>query len=81
MENKELDQIIVIRDEMLTDPNVEGLLVWNAAKIALEDKYLYDLMVDWMKETNDDIKHEMLQEVVNYTDETLRKMKINNESL
>lgn len=76
MENKDFDQIAIIRDLMLEDPNIEGLLVWQAAKLALEDKYLYELMIDWAKETHDDNKKEMLREVVNYTDEILRKAKI-----
>jgi hypothetical protein len=76
VENKDFDQIAIIRDLMLEDPNIEGLLVWQAAKLALEDKYLYELMIDWAKETHDDNKKEMLREVVNYTDEILRKAKI-----
>lgn len=73
MENKDFDQIAIIRDEMLTDPNVPGLIVWQAAKLALEDKYLYDLLIDWMKEPDGETKNMMKEEVINYTEEMLRK--------
>lgn len=81
MEDRDFDQITIIRDEMLTDPNVPGLIVWQAAKLALEDRYLYDLLVDWMKEPEGEAKNMMKEEVINYTDEYLRKLKIKNESL
>lgn len=81
MEDKDFDQITIIRDEMLTDPNVPGLIIWQAAKLALEDKYLYNLLVDWMKESDGEAKNMMKDEVINYTGEILRKMKIQNESL
>lgn len=76
MEDKAFEQLSVIRDQMLENPNVEGLLIWNAAKLALEDKYLYDLMLDWALQTNESIKDELLTEVGSYTYETLRKMGI-----
>lgn len=79
MENK-FEQLYFVRDTMLENPNVESRLVWLAAKIAEEDKYLYDLMLDWMKEINDYNKSEMLAEVINYTDEFLRKTKVKNAS-
>jgi hypothetical protein len=62
---------------MLTDPSVPGLVVWQAAKLALEDKYLYDLLVDWMKEPGGESKDMMKEEIINYTDEILRKSKLN----
>jgi hypothetical protein len=68
-----------IRDEMLTNPNVEGIVVWNAAKLAIEDEYLYTLMLDWARETEAPMKEELLKEVISYTDEILRKLKIRSE--
>lgn len=79
MEDRDLDQIAVIRDEMLTDPNVPGLVIWQAAKLASEDKYLYDLMIDWMKEPEGEAKNMMKEEIINYTDEKLRMFKVTNK--
>lgn len=80
MENKDFDQIAIIRDELLTDPQVPGLIVWNAAKIAMEDKYLYELMIDWMKSVDGEPKDMMKEEIINYTEEILRKMDFKNEN-
>lgn len=77
MDDKRFEQIAIIRDEMLADPNVPGLIVWQAAKLASEDKYLYELLLDWMKEPEGEAKNMMREEVINYTDEILRKAKIN----
>lgn len=76
------DKIIAlnyVRDEMLTNPNVEGMVIWNASKLASEDSYLYNLMMDWAKETDSSMKNELLKEVISYTDEILRKLKIRSE--
>lgn len=81
MENDKFFELSYIRDSMLEDPTVDSLLIWNAAKLALEDTYLKDLMFDWMKETNSFIKSEMLKEVTHYTEEILRKMKVRHDSL
>lgn len=74
--DKKFEQIMIIRDTMIEDPTINSSLVWNAAKIANEDKYLYDLMIDWMKETNSYSKQMMQDEILNYTEEILRKMKV-----
>ena len=79
MVNKDVEQIAIIRDSMLENPNAKGLFIWEAAKLALEDKYLYELMLDWMIVTDSDIKNMLMEEVVNYTEEILRKIKINTE--
>jgi hypothetical protein len=76
MQDNRFEQLAIVRDEMLTDPTVEGLLIWNAAKLALEDKYLYELMIDWAKEVPGENRTELMREVVNYTDEILRKMSL-----
>lgn len=77
MDDKRFEQIAIIRDEMLADPNVPGLIVWQAAKLALEDKYLYELLLDWMKEPEGETKNMLREEVINYADEMLRKSKLN----
>lgn len=77
MDDKQFEQLSFIRDEMLSNPDVQSLLIWNAAKLALEDNYLYDLFVDWAKETDCLAKNEMLNEVENYTHEVLRKFGMN----
>lgn len=73
----DFDQIGIIRDEILTDPNVNASLVWDAAKIAIEDKYLYNLLIDWMKSTNEFSKALFLDEIFSYTEEVLRKLNFN----
>ena len=75
MVNK-FDQLIVIRDEILTNPNVQASLVWDAAKIAEEDKYLSNLMIDWAKSTNEFAKGLFLDEILNYTEEKLRLLNL-----
>jgi len=77
VDDKRFEQIAIIRDEMIADPNVPGLIVWQAAKLALEDKYLYELLLDWMKEPEGETKNMMREEIINYTDEMLRKSKLN----
>jgi hypothetical protein len=71
MVNK-FEQLIIIRDEILTDPLVNASIVWDAAKIAEEDKYLNDLMIDWMKSTNSFARALFLDEILSYTEEKLR---------
>jgi len=66
------EQLSIIRDEILTDPNIDASLVWDAAKIAEEDKYLNDLLIDWAKSTSDISKAFYLDEIMNYTQERLR---------
>lgn len=79
--DKDFIQISLIRDEMISSPEVESLLIWNAAKLALEDTYLYDLFIDWAKETDVVAKTEMLNEVTTYAYEVIRKFGMNNESI
>lgn len=81
MDYKRFEQISVIRDELLTNPNVDYRTVADACRLAEEDDYLYDLMVDYMKESNSSIRTELLNEVYNYTDEMLRVLGFNNEGL
>lgn len=71
--DKRIESLSLIVEDILTKPNVDAQLIIKANKLALEDDYLYDLMVDWMKETNDYIKGEMFQEIINYTEEVIRR--------
>lgn len=71
MVNK-FEQLSIIRDEILTDPSVKSIIIWNAAKIAEEDKYLSDLMIDYMKSTNELAKSFFLDEICNYTEQRLK---------
>lgn len=73
MDIKRLEQISFIVDELLTDPSVDFKVVNSAGKLASEDKYLYELMVDWMKSTDNYIKGAMKDEILNYTEEVLRR--------
>lgn len=72
MDNKRLEQIDIIINEILFNPTVKMDLVLDAAKLASEDDYLYDLMVDWAKEVDVDVQNEMLKEMLDYTTEKLR---------
>lgn len=78
METK-LEALSIIKDELLMDKTVDARVVINAAKLAEEDNYLYELLIDWMKVTDENIKDMLRDEVLNYTEEMLRKMKIRNE--
>lgn len=75
MVNK-FEQLSIIRDEILTDTLVNASIIWDAAKIAEEDKYLNDLMLDWMKSTNSFAKALFLDEICSYTEEKLRLLNI-----
>lgn len=77
--DKRIEQIYFIRDEMLTNPNVSAQTVINASKIAEEDNYLYELMLDYMKVVDEHIRLMLLDEVLNYTEEMMRKFKIRNQ--
>lgn len=74
------EQLYIIRDEILTNPQVDASLVWSAAKIAEEDKYLNNLMLDWMKSTNEFAKALFLDEILNYAEEKLRLLSLNEKS-
>lgn len=78
MENK-LEELVIIKDEMLMDPSVDASLVLKAYRIAEEDKYLYELLIDWMKVVDPYIKNMLRDEVFNYTEEVIRAQKIRNQ--
>ncbi len=69
---KNLEQLAIITDEILTDPHVELSTILNAKKLASEDNYLYDLMVDWAKEVEPGVKDSYLNDIIEYTEEKLR---------
>lgn len=71
------EQLSIIRDSILENPTVNASLVWDAAKIAEEDKYLYNLLIDWAKSTNEIAKALFLDEIFNYTEEQLRLLNLN----
>lgn len=69
---KNLEQLAIITDELLENPTVELQTVLNAKKLAKEDNYLYTLMVDFAKESDTKIKASYLEDIIEYTEETLR---------
>lgn len=73
MDETKLDTISYIEDEILTSPEVDCRTVSIAARLAEEDNYLYNIMVDWMKETDKKSKAEMLTELLDYTHEVMRR--------
>ena len=78
MDNR-LETLSFICDDILTNPTVNAQTVLNATKLASEDNYLYDLMVDWAKEIDGEAKTMMREEIVNYTEEIIRKMERKND--
>lgn len=77
--DKKLEQLIVIKDEMLTDPTVDASSILNAYRLAETDHYLYALMVDWMKVVDPNIKNILMDELYNYVVESDRTTKIRSE--
>jgi len=77
MDNK-LEQLVIIKDELLMDPSVDASLILKAYRLAEEDSYLYELMIDWMKVVDPDIKNMLREEIFNYTEEMIRKAKLLN---
>jgi len=71
-----LETLSYICDEILTNPNVNAQTVLNATKLASEDNYLYELMVDYAKATDSMIRDMYLTDILSYTDEKLRMVKI-----
>jgi len=73
MENDVKNQLVEqVKNRMSKDWTIPSDIISNSASLALKDVYLYDLMSDWLKEKNDYNKHEMLKEIINYTDEMIR---------
>ena len=79
MVNK-FEQLSIIRDEILTDPFVNASIVWDATKIAEEDKYLNNLLVDWAKSTNSFDRALFLDEILSYTEEKLRILNLKSSN-
>lgn len=74
--NKRLEQIQVAEEEILSNPAIEANLIIKASHLAEEDDYLYDLIMDYMKEPVGYIKDMMLDEVLNYSHELIRKQNL-----
>ena len=76
---KKVEQISIIEQDLLTYKEVNAQTIINAGRLAEEDNYLYDLMVDWAKEIDGEAKTMMREEIVNYTEEIIRKMERKND--
>ena len=74
-----LEELSIIKDEMLMNPNVNARMVLAASKLAEDDRYLYELLLDYMKVVDEDIKKMLFDDAMNYTEETIRTMKLRNE--
>lgn len=73
MENDVKNQLVEqVKTKMSKDWTIPAGIITTSTSLALKDAYLYDLMSDWLEEKNDYIKHEMLKEIINYTDEMNR---------
>jgi hypothetical protein len=73
MENDIKNQIIEkVWIKMSNDYTIPAGIISSSTSLALSDDYLLDLLSDWLDEKNDYIKHEMLKEIINYTDEMAR---------
>ena len=79
MREEKAKQLSTIKSELLQNKDLNSKVVYDSVKLALEDDYLFDLMVDYKNEANSSIKKEMLHEIVNYTEEMVRKLKLGNK--
>lgn len=75
-----LEMLCIIKDEMLMDPLVEASLVIKAYKLAETDNYLYELLIDWMKVVDTNIKNLLRDDVLNYVQEINRKQRIRDDA-
>lgn len=73
MQNDRLETISYIVEDMLLNPDVDCTVIMASGKIAAEDTYLYNLMLDYMKEFDINSKDELLEEIIDYTEEFLRR--------
>lgn len=77
MENDMKNQLVEeARYKMSLDLSIPSNIISDSTSLALKDKYLYDLISDWLIENNEYNKDEMLKEIVNYTDEMLRMKRL-----
>lgn len=74
MLDKKLEAIYFIRDEILTLKDVDAITIWDAARLATEDDYLYEMLNDWMKETDVKNRFDILNEVIDYTSEMRKRL-------
>lgn len=77
MESDQKNQLIEhARYKMSLDFSIPSNIVHDASLLALKDKYLYELIADWVEELNEFNKNEMKKEIINYTEEILRTKSI-----
>jgi hypothetical protein len=77
MTNDQKNQLIEhARYKMSLDFSIPSNIVADSALLALKDKYLYELIADWVEEKNELNKDEMKKEIINYTEEILRTKKL-----
>ncbi len=56
----DFDVIAYVRDVMLENPTLDADFVWNVAKLAEEDDFMYRLMSEYMRtERNDEVIDQM----------------------
>lgn len=77
MENDQKNQLIEhARYKMSLDLSIPSTIINDSVLLALKDKYLFDLIADWVEEHNEYNKTEMKKEIINYTEEILRTKKL-----
>lgn len=77
METDQKNQLIEhARYKMSLDSSIPSNITNDSSILALKDKYLYELIADWVEEKNELNKDEMKKEIINYTEEVLRKKKM-----
>lgn len=64
------EHIGYIADELAS--NTDSNLLYRISIIAFSDDYLYDLLVDFQKAVPGNIKTELYNEIINYTEEKIR---------
>jgi len=76
MENDNKNQLVEqARTKMSLDGTIPSYIINDSTSLALSDKYLLDLIGDWIIEKNEYIRGELQQEIINYTDELIRTKK------
>lgn len=72
-ENDQKNQLIEhAKYKMSLDLSIPSNIAIDSAMLALKDKYLYELISDWVEERNEYNRSEMKKEIINYTEEINR---------
>lgn len=61
--------IAYIRDEMLTDINLDADFVWSVSRLAEEDPKMYAMMSEYMQVSNSKYSSELIEEMKEYMEE------------